>query len=336
MDSAVSAALLQKEGYEVVGAFIRIALPGYPCTAGEDKVEAQRVAAHLKIPFIEIDLSEEYRKEVFKASIAEFAKGRTPNPDALCNREIKFGVFYDWCMAQGADKVATGHYAQTKDGQLFAGTDDSKDQSYFLWMVPEHKLRKTLFPVGSLHKPEVRKLAKKFGLPNAGRKDSQGLCFLGDVTIGDMLERELTLVPGDVLSESGEVVGTHEGAPAYVLGQRHGFTLANQSPNSEPHFVIGKDSEFNTITVSPNPFPQGAKATELTLTEVNWIGGAPSGEYAARYRYRQELIPATLDRAAHKVTLHEPHYAPLGQSVVLYRDGRCMGGGIIDEACLSS
>lgn len=327
VDSAVSAALLQKEGYDVTGVFIRIALPGYPCSAGEDQLEAMRVAAHLRIPFLAIDLSEEYKKTVFDSSIKEFGKGRTPNPDALCNREIKFGLFFDWCMQQGADLVATGHYAQTKNGQLFMGADPEKDQSYFLWAVPEAKLRQTLFPVGGFKKEQVRKLAAKFKLPNAQRKDSQGLCFLGPVSLDDMLHQELTLIPGDVLNEEGEVVGRHEGAPAYTPGQRHGFELAAKSPESVPHYVIAKDREFNTITVSPERYPKGVRQTTLELSEENWIGEAPDGPCSARYRYRQTLIPAI--KTGSTVTLLEPHYAPEGQSLVLYRGERCLGGGVI-------
>lgn len=336
VDSGVSAALLQQQGYDVHGVFIRIALPGYPCSAGADKIDAMRVAAHLRLPFTEIDLSEEYQRQVFKTSMAEFSKGRTPNPDALCNREIKFGMFFDWAVGEGADFVATGHYAQTRDGMLYAGADENKDQSYFLWMVPGHKLQRTLFPVGALHKPEVRALAKKFALPNAERKDSQGLCFLGDVSIDDMLHREIALTPGDVLDEAGEVIGTHEGAPAYTLGQRQGFSVFAQRPDAPPLYIIEKDVEFNTITVSPNRFPQHARTTEVTLSEPNWIGEVPSGRCLARYRYRQELIPATLDIKTNTVTLLQPHYVPLGQSLVLYDGARCLGGGIIDEACLSS
>ncbi len=337
VDSAVSAALLQQQGYDVHGVFIRIALPGYPCSAGVDKIDAMRVAAHLKISFVEIDMSEEYEREVFKTSMREFAKGRTPNPDALCNREIKFGLFYEWAMSEGADFVATGHYAQvdsrTSDVRLLAGADENKDQSYFLWMVPETKLAKTLFPVGGIKKPEVRALAKKFKLPNAERKDSQGLCFLGEVSIDDMLHREIELVPGDVLNEAGEVVGAHEGAQAYTLGQRHGFTLFSQTPDSVPYYVIEKDVEFNTITVSPNKFPTNAAKTEVLLTETNWIGEIKNGNYFARYRYRQELIPA-IKETDNKITLLKPHYVPLGQSLVLYEGERCLGGGIIDRAII--
>ena len=345
VDSAVSAALLQKAGHEVTGVFIRIALPGYPCSAGEDQLDAMRVAAHLKIPFFAIDLSKEYKKHVFEISIKEFAKGRTPNPDALCNREIKFGLFFDWCMEQGADRVATGHYVRVQQcvplrrdkhdpnssGEhtvaLLSGADEDKDQSYFLWAVPETKLRRTLFPIGSLKKIEVRKLAGRFGLPNAARKDSQGLCFLGDVSVDDMLQQELTLVPGGVLNEEGAVVGKHAGVQAYTLGERHGFELFKQGPSALPQYVVGKDVEFNTITVSPEKFPRNATQTEVELSEENWIGAVEDGPCMARYRYRQTLIPAIKKEPT--VTLLEPHFVPEGQSLVLYRGERCLGGGVI-------
>lgn len=329
VDSAVSAALLKQQGYEVVGIFIRIALPGYPCSAGRDKQDAMRVAAHLQIPFEEVDLSKEYTEKVFRISIAEFARGRTPNPDILCNREVKFGVFFDYCMKQGADLVATGHYAQTREGMLFKGADADKDQSYFLWAVPETALRKTLFPVGSLTKPEVRTLAHGFGLPNAGRPDSQGLCFLGEVTIGDMLHKELSLVPGKVLATTGAVVGTHQGAALYTLGQRHGFTVHAEGTTTTAHYVVDKDVAANTITVSPSKFPTNATKTEMTLVEMNTIGVVEDGRYEARFRYRQPLIVA--DRKGERVILQEPHYAPEGQSLVLYDNDRCLGGGIIEK-----
>jgi len=334
VDSGVSAALLKQEGYDVVGAFIRIALPGYPCSAGEDKVDAMRVAAHLRIPFVEIDLSEAYQKRVFDISMREFERGATPNPDALCNREIKFGLFYEWCMEQGADFVATGHYAQAKDGLLFAGKDTNKDQSYFLWAVPREKLSNVIFPIGHLEKPQVRRLSKKFGLPNFDRPDSQGLCFLGDVTISDMLHQELSLIPGDVLNEAGEVIGRHEGAPTCTLGQRHGFTLFDQAPDTKPHYVIAKDAEFNTITVSEHKFPQESVGTEISLADANWIGTIPEGPLAARYRYRGALISAMVHAEGTTVILKEAQYVPLGQSLVLYQHERCIGGGIIGSATL--
>ncbi len=367
VDSSVSAALLARAGYDVTGVFIRIAIDGYPCPAAQDRIEAMRAAAHLKIPFIEIDLSKEYQARVFDFSISEFAKGRTPNPDALCNREIKFGLFYDFAMKSGADFVATGHYSRTSpqnfsfrvrkflarnllrlravalqspskrsSALLYVSVDDTKDQSYFLWAVPEDHLAHTLFPVGGLKKSEVRKLAKKFGLPNAARPDSQGLCFLGDISIEDMLEREVKLEEGVVLSESGEVIGTHMGAARYTLGQRHGFELSNHTSDVAAHFVVGKDIEKNTIVVSTERYPQSASKTKLVLEETNWIGEASSGNFMARFRYRQKLIPATLTLEGENavVTLHEPHYVPEGQSLVLYDNNRCMGGGIIKQATL--
>jgi len=343
VDSAVSAALLKKDGYEVTGVFIRIAIDGYPCTAGVDKLDAMRVAAHLKIPFLSVDLSQEYIDRVFEISVAEFARGRTPNPDTLCNKEIKFGLFFDWCMAQGAEMVATGHYAKIVPDHffepvfLYSGADSEKDQSYFLWAVPETKLRKTLFPVGHLQKPEVRRLAKKFGLPNSDRKDSQGLCFLGPVSINDMLHKELQLVPGNVLDEKWEVIGRHEGTAAYTLGQRHGFELSAQTPYTQPHFVVAKDITRNTITVSTNKFPEHVRETVVELSETNWIGEHKDGEYSARYRYRQKLIPAEL--VGELVVLKEPHFVPEGQSLVLYDlprgkagGARCVGGGVILNA----
>jgi tRNA-specific 2-thiouridylase len=376
VDSAVSAALLKEQGYKVVGAFIRIALPGYPCTAGQDRVDAMRVAAHLQIPFVEVDLSKEYEQKVFNTSIGEFAAGKTPNPDVLCNREIKFGLFYNWARGKGADLVATGHYARVASTtsadsgygdfsaekspevgspslakppppavsssrvHLFAGADPDKDQSYFLALVPQDALRHTLFPVGSMVKPQVRALAAKFGLPNAARPDSQGLCFLGPVSLSDMLQRELEMRPGEVLSPAGEVVGTHEGAARYTLGQRHGFTLAAQSPETrgfdsahrKPHYVVGKDITRNTITVSPSKFPTGVTKTVITLTERNWIGEAPTGACEARYRYRSKLIAAQVE--GNTVTLAEPHFVPEGQLVALYRGERCLGGGVAQSVTL--
>jgi tRNA-specific 2-thiouridylase len=338
VDSATSAALLLKDGYEVTGVFIKITVDGYPCTAGTDRVDAMRVAAHLRIPFKEIDLSEEYQARVFAESIAEFKEGRTPNPDALCNREIKFGLFYDWARQDGADLVATGHYARVKDGELFISADKEKDQSYFLWVVPHEVLKYVLFPIGHLTKPHVRKLAEKFGLPNAARRDSQGLCFLGPISVSDMLKRELEPLPGAVLDEQGAAVGTHQGALLYTMGQRHGFVLAHTSPDSVPHYVIAKDIEANTIVVSPNKFPQGAARTKVSLTNLNWIGEVKSGPCLARYRYRQELIEAELDVERGEAVLQKPHWVPAGQSLVLYlpeqasgQGMRCIGGGVIRD-----
>jgi tRNA-specific 2-thiouridylase len=340
VDSAVSAALLQQQGHEVTGVFIRIALPGYPCSAGEDKISAQRVAAHLKIPFIEIDLSKEYADEVFAHTISELRKGRTPNPDTLCNQKIKFGAFYDFARAHGAECVATGHYARVKNGLLYTGVDTEKDQSYFLWMVPQEVLQHTFFPIGEMRKPEVRALAAKFGLPNATRPDSQGLCFLGDISVDEMIRRELEPTPGNVLNEAGKVVGKHDGVALYTMGQRHGFELfpsiGGRGIDTLPHFVIAKNNEKNTITVSTERFPVDYKNTEIAFTQANWIGDLESGTYTARFRYRQTLIPAEVKTKNGKtiIVLLEPQYVPYGQSLVLYHGERCLGGGIVESTKL--
>lgn len=336
VDSAVSAALLKQEDYDVTGVFIKIQIPGYPCPAAEDRIEAMRVATHLDIPFIEIDLSKEYEENVFKPSISEFQKGRTPNPDTLCNEKIKFGIFFDFCKSKGADFVATGHYACIEDGILYMGKDPSKDQSYFLWAVPETVLGFVRFPVGSMAKSEVRALAEKLGLPNAHRHDSQGLCFLGPIGIDDMLSRELKPAEGRVLSESGESIGTHGGAALFTLGQRHGFSLFQHSPHTKPHFVVAKDVENNTITVSASQFPEHSIGTKIILSHTNWFGDAENGSCTAQYRYHQKYIPAELKKEGEKteIILNEPHYVPLGQSLVLYRGERCLGGGVIESATL--
>jgi len=292
-----------------------------------------------------VDLSSEYEREVFKPSIEEWRKGSTPNPDTLCNEKIKFGIFFDWCIAHGTDFVATGHYAQflRQDDilplmarcHLKTAVDSEKDQTYFLWAVPEVKLQKTLFPIGHLQKSEVRALAKRIGLPNAKRHDSQGLCFLGQISLEDMIEHELPQAKGSVLDEHGNVVGTHHGVAHYTLGQRHGFELAAKDTDTLPHYVVGKNVETNTITVSTNRLPKGKTTTHVALRDCNWIGEVAKGPCMARYRYRQTLIPASLCDDMASVTLHEPHYVPVGQSLVLYVGNRCLGGGVISDVKLT-
>ncbi len=346
VDSSVSAALLQKAGYDVTAVFVRIVLEGYPCTASEDRLDALRAATHLDIPFVEIDLSEAYKKAVFEPALREFARGHTPNPDALCNREIKFGLLYDFVRREGAQCLATGHYARVRTennmSQLLVSHDHSKDQSYFLWAVPSRHLAHTLFPVGHMQKSEVRALAEIFGLPNAQRKDSQGLCFLGPVSLEDMLKKELGSVSGQVLDLGGRVVGTHEGAILYTIGQRHGFTLHTHSPDMHPHIVVAKDIEHNTITVQEKiqkeHVASSAQKTDVVtarLVETNWFPGASLGPAHARFRYRQTLFEAEIIsfdmRGQSAEVRFSPHdQVPIGQSLVLYRGDLCLGGGIID------
>ena len=230
VDSSVSAALLKKAGYDVTGVFIKVWQPDWiNCTWKEDRMDAMRVAALLDIPFITLDLEKEYKEEVVDYMISEYRAGRTPNPDVMCNRYVKFGGFYDWAMKQGADYVATGHYAQVIDGKLIAGNDKNKDQTYFLWTLNKEQLSKTIFPVGNIEKPEVRKLAKKFNLPNAEKKDSQGLCFIGKIDIKEFLSHYIDSKRGNVLNIEGEVIGEHDGSFFFTIGERHGFNILKKN-----------------------------------------------------------------------------------------------------------
>ena len=216
--------------------------------------------------------------------------------------------------------------------QLLAGADQEKDQSYFLWAVPEERLAKTLFPVGGLYKSEVRKLATQFNLPNAARKDSQGLCFLGGVSMEDALMRELSPMSGEVLGEAGNVIGAHRGAVLYTMGQRHGFDVQAAHSSTEPLYVVDKDTKHNTITVKRKASPFSLPATpRVVLREENWIGEVGEGTYEARFRYRQKLFPANISRAEGNiiVVVDTAEPIPVGQSLVLYSGERCLGGGVI-------
>lgn len=334
VDSAVSAALLKEAGYDVTGVFIKVWQPDFlVCTWREERRDAMRVAAKLNIPFLFFDFSDEYKKGVADYMIEEYKKGRTPNPDVMCNREIKFGAFFNKAKELGADFVATGHYARVKKSgiknyELREGLDTNKDQSYFLWTLTPEILRQTLFPVGELRKEEVRKLAKKFGLENAEKRDSQGLCFLGDVDLEDFLSHFINTKVGDVLSTSGKKIGQHRGALFYTLGERHGFEVFEKTHDSKPFYIVSKDMKANTITVSnvEKEIEEG-KRKEVKLEKINWITEPKSKELEARIRYRQERIRVTLNNE--QVTFEKPQTVASGQSIVFYNGDLCMGGGII-------
>lgn len=340
VDSSVSAALLQKEGYEVTGVFIKVWQPDWiECNWREERLEAMRAAAHLGIPFLTLDLEQEYKKGVIDYMIAEYAAGRTPNPDVMCNREVKFGAFAKWAISQGADYVATGHYAQVKsvgEGfQMLTGKDPNKDQSYFLWTLNQNDLKHILFPVGHLLKSEVRELAKKFKLPNADKKDSQGLCFIGKIDVKDFLKHYITTKPGDVLNERGEIIGTHPGSLLFTIGERHGFVITKKTTNDAPLFVVSKDVERNTITVSDKP-SETKNNKETRLSNVSWTNGVPkNGEVVeVRSRYREKLAQAKVflenDPSNIRVSFMETSQEPTpGQSLVIYKGEICLGGGII-------
>ncbi|MFA6601701.1 MAG: tRNA 2-thiouridine(34) synthase MnmA [Candidatus Paceibacterota bacterium] len=358
VDSAVSAALLQKSGHDVTGVFIKVWQPDWiECNWKEERLEAMRVAAHLGIPFFTLDLEAEYKREVIDYMIREYRSGRTPNPDVMCNRYVKFGAFWKWAQEQGADYIATGHYArveqvaevkplQDKSYQLLAGLDPNKDQSYFLWTLNQKDLEHVLFPVGHLQKFEVRKLARKFKLPNAEKKDSQGLCFIGKVNIKEFLSHYLETKPGNVLNEKGEVIGHHRGALLFTNGERHGFTVTVNSPLIGKYYVIDKDVERNTITVSnkdkSNILPGGEKT--VRIGNINWVSGevplsrsrGPTSGYAlqARSRYREPLQNIKIAEVKiGQITLEfqnlQESLTP-GQSLVIYDGEACLGGGVIE------
>ena len=332
VDSAVSAALLKAAGHEVTGAFIKIWRPEFiECTWARDRLDAMRVAAALEIPFREIDLSDEYKQNVIDDMTRSYAAGSTPNPDVLCNSTIKFGAFAKWALSEGADCVATGHYArivcQDNILTLRRGADLNKDQTYFLHRLGQNELSRTLFPIGGDKKDEVRALAKKFALPNAARPDSQGLCFVGDVSIEDFLARYLELKSGEVQTMDGTVIGTHRGAALYTIGQRHGFS----ADGSQPHFVTGIDTKRNILTVSTKR--TDAERSDACVSRVHWIRGAGfAGEASAQARYRETPVNVQVRDSGNgtRISFAKPHVIARGQSLVLYRGDECLGGGSID------
>ncbi len=340
VDSSVSAALLKEQGYDVTGVFIKVWQPDWiQCTWKQDRLDAMRVAAELDIPFVTLDLEQEYKTEVVDYMIKEYSEGRTPNPDVMCNKYVKFGGFFTWAKEQGADFVATGHYAQvlTKDGapKLIMSNDAEKDQTYFLWTLTHEQLSSTIFPIGHMNKKEVRALARKFNLPTATKKDSQGLCFIGKIDIKDFLSRYIETKEGDVLNEQGSIIGKHQGALLYTLGERHGFTVNISSPHDTPYYIIAKNIKNNTITVSHKD-THGAligQRTEVKLSNVVWNQGeAPIGKQVlARARYRAPVQKITFtSETTGFFDLPQNSLSP-GQSLVVYNNNICLGGGIIEN-----
>jgi len=351
VDSSVSAALLKEAGYDVTGVFLKVWQPDFlPCSWKEERLDAMRVAAVLDIPFLTIDLEKEYKEEVVDYMIAEYRRGRTPNPDVMCNKQIKFGAFLKKALSMGADMVATGHYAQnmlvsnTGVYEMREAVDTEKDQTYFLWTLTQTQLSKVLFPVGHLPKSEVRSIAKRLGLPTAEKKDSQGLCFIGKVDMKEFLAHYIPKKTGEVLDVEGRVVGHHDGATFFTIGQRHGFTITEKTVADMPMYVSAKNVEKNTITVSArsvtSEVDSSLVATTITIGTVSWTGRTPESDFecVARIRYRQPLEKCMVRPVVGKNGLFELHFpipqfaASAGQSVVLYRDGVCLGGGIIESA----
>lgn len=325
VDSAVSAALLKRAGYDVTGVFIKIWQPAFiECTWEKDRIDAMRVAAALGIPFREVDLSDEYQREVVGDMTRGYAAGYTPNPDVACNERIKFGAFASWAFERGADRVATGHYARIveRDGayELHRGIDHDKDQSYFLYRMPRACLERSLFPVGGYTKPQVRNMAVRWGLPVAQKRDSQGLCFVGDVDMRDFLKRFIEVREGYALDTSGAVVGSHRGASLYTVGQRHGFTLTK---SGEPHYVVSTDIAANTIVVSARR--SDCLRDEAKLRDEHWLCDAPQSLHAlAQTRYRETPVRVRAENG--RVRFDEPHMISPGQDLVLFDGERVLGG----------
>jgi tRNA-specific 2-thiouridylase len=337
VDSAVSAALLKEAGYTVVGVFIKIWQPEFiECTWERDRLDAMRVAASLGIAFKEIDLSTEYEKGVVSEMIASYQKGETPNPDVACNRKIKFGTFAQWARENGADIIATGHYARTRQefgtAQLLRAKDENKDQSYFLYQLDKNDLLKTIFPVGEMTKGEVRQKARSLGLPVAEKHDSQGLCFVGDVSMRDFLKRFIAVESGDVQTALGTTIGRHDGAALYTLGQRHGFTVDGVIAQ-KPLYVTSVNTKTNTITVSENKID--AASIRIGVRDLHWVGKLPTlpVRVFAQTRYRETPVPILIERLDADVVIRfdEPHISSPGQSIVFYDGDICLGGAVIDS-----
>ena len=402
VDSAVSALLLKRAGYEVVGVFIKTWHPEYlPCNEEEERHDAMRVAAHLDIPFLTFDFIDVYKKEVADYIIREYKAGRTPNPDVMCNKEVKFGAFLKKAISMGADFIATGHYAELgrvenifsrsddakqdilekryslpsyarhiflslpgkptsafeKYVSLRKGKDPSKDQSYFLWTLKQEQLKKIIFPVGNFQKTEVRKLAKKFNLPVAEKKDSQGICFLGAVDLKEFLKHYIKEKKGKVVNTEVEIIGFHDGVVFSTLGERHGFTITKKGPNDGAYYVVAKDIEKNILTVSSSrnfssesprihqPADRsglGSSASvtfhnqsfSLQLINTNWINEISNGNkiYTTQVRYHGKFLSCKIKIVAKtkaEIIFEKPIMVASGQSCVVYDKDVCLGGGVV-------
>ena len=356
VDSSVSAYLLLQQGYHVEGLFMKNwdedDGTDY-CTAITDLADAQSVADKLGIHLHTANFAAEYWDNVFELFITEYKSGRTPNPDILCNKEIKFKAFLDYAESLGADYIATGHYARrgqtsTNDknheatAPLLKGLDGNKDQSYFLHAVAGTKLAKTLFPLGEIEKPEVRRIAGEQGFDNHDKKDSTGICFIGERRFKDFLQQYIPAQPGEIKTESGEIIGKHQGLMYHTMGQRQGLGiggLANAS--EEPWYVLEKDLDNNVLVVGQGNQNPKLFSNTLTVTTIDWIQDKPSVfpfNCMAKTRYRQPdqhcSIEKTTQDGTNMYTIHfnEPQRAVTpGQSVVLYQDDTCLGGGIIEQ-----
>lgn len=332
VDSSLTAALLKEQGYKVVGVYMKNwtqDIPGFVCSWKEDFTDAKRVAVHLGIDLEVFDFEREYKQKVVDYMIDEYRAGRTPNPDIMCNQEIKFKLFLDASLEKGADMIATGHYARIGGGELHTAKNHEKDQTYFLYRVNESALSKSLMPIGDFAtKKDVRAKATELMLPTAEKKDSQGICFVGKVGIKEFLKQYVETVPGPIVDQSGKQIGEHEGAIFYTIGQRHGLDVGG----GLPYYVTRKDMKANTVYVTTDLNDQELWAKQVVLEGAHWINDAPdsSKTYKVRLRYRGPLIECQIKD--NKLQLKDEQRAlAAGQSAVLYDGTRVVGGGIISK-----
>jgi tRNA-uridine 2-sulfurtransferase len=344
VDSAVAALLLKRAGHHVVGLFMKNWEEDDNdeyCSTREDLIDAVSAADKIGIEIEAVNFAAEYRERVFASFLAEYRAGRTPNPDVLCNAEIKFKAFLDHAMTLGAERIATGHYARVeeRDGKfmLLKGLDPGKDQSYFLHRLNQAQLARTLFPVGHLHKTEVRRIAREAGLPNHAKRDSTGICFIGERPFRQFLSRYLPREPGPIATPEGERVGEHQGLMYYTIGQRQGLGIGGRREGAgDPWYVAGKDLGSNTLVVVQGHDHERLLSRRLAAADASWVDGATPapGAFAAKARYRQadsacELAPS--GDSAFELEFAAPQWAVTpGQSAVLYRGDVCLGGGIIN------
>ncbi|MDO8474404.1 MAG: tRNA 2-thiouridine(34) synthase MnmA [bacterium] len=332
VDSSVAAALLKRDGFDVVGVYMKCWTEGVACTSQDDERSARLAADHLNIPFYTWNFLKEYKEKVVDYMLKGYSQGITPNPDIMCNKEIKFGLFYDRAMKLGADYVATGHYVRKeKRGDSFAllkGKDPDKDQSYFLSFIRPSVLASLIFPVGNHLKSEVRAYAKKIGLPNAERKDSQGICFVGKVEMGDFLREHIPTQEGDIVSVDGKLLGKHDGAFYYTIGQREGIGLSGG-----PYYVVQKEFKTNRLVVSTEM--KDILEEEITVKDINWFSKPTENpaKVSAKFRYRQPDVEVTIDCKTGGICIVKPDIPQRaitpGQFAVLYQNETLIGGGVI-------
>jgi tRNA-specific 2-thiouridylase len=332
VDSSVSALLLKQQGYEVVGVYMKNwshDLPGFECPWKQDYQDAKRIAVQLGIGFKMFDFETEYKSKVVDYMINEFKAGNTPNPDIMCNQEIKFQLFYQTAKEQGADLIATGHYAITKDGELYKGKDANKDQSYFLYRVTSQALKNTLFPLGEMLKPDVKKIAATNNLVTANKKESMGICFVGKVGIKEFLLQYVKPKTGIIIDQNGKVIGEHDGAIFYTIGQRHGLDVGG----GLPYYVVGKDMIKNEVYVTTRLDDNRLWHKQLQLANLHWINEKPEiyKTYEVRARYRAPLVKSHFQEQSLEVVLLEDSIKAVtaGQSAVIYDGDKVVGGGIV-------